>query len=77
MEKFIFIFRGGDTHVSNANSQAAMDIIQTWNDWMQGLAEKGVLAGGEPLLKIKMNFSILFFLNCFYYFCTANIHCLN
>lgn len=49
MEKFILIFRGGDTHISTAKSQAAMDIIQTWNDWMQGLAEKGILAGGDAL----------------------------
>lgn len=49
MEKFIFIFRGGNTHISTANSQAAMDVIQTWNNWMQGLAENGVLAGGDAL----------------------------
>lgn len=49
MEKFIFIFRGGDTHISTADSKAAMDIIQTWNDWMQRLAEKGILAGGDAL----------------------------
>lgn len=49
MEKFILLFRGGNTHISTANSQAAMDIIQKWDDWMQGLAEKGVLAGGDAL----------------------------
>lgn len=49
MEKFIFIFRGGDTHISTASSQAAMDIIQSWDKWMQGLAEKGILAGGDAL----------------------------
>ncbi|WP_276978705.1 YciI family protein [Flavobacterium filum] len=49
MEKFILLFRGGNTHISTANSQAAMDVIQTWNDWMQGLAEKGILAGGDAL----------------------------
>lgn len=49
MEKFVLIFRGGDTHISTAHSQAALDVIQTWNDWMQGLAEKGILAGGDAL----------------------------
>lgn len=49
MEKFILIFRGGDTHIATAHSQAAMDVIQTWNDWMGGLAEKGLLAGGDAL----------------------------
>lgn len=45
----MFIFRGGNTHISTANSQAAMDIIKTWDNWMQGLAEKGILAGGDAL----------------------------
>lgn len=45
----MFLFRGGNTHISTAKTQAAMDIIQTWNDWMQGLAEKGILAGGDAL----------------------------
>jgi len=45
----MLIFRGGNTHISTANSQAAMDVIQTWDNWMQGLAEKGVLAGGDAL----------------------------
>ncbi|MEO8236415.1 MAG: YciI family protein [Flavobacterium sp.] len=49
MEKFMFIFRGGNTHISTANSQAAMDIIKMWDNWMQGLAEKGILAGGDAL----------------------------
>lgn len=49
MEKFMLIFRGGNTHISTANSQAAMEVIQTWDNWMQGLAEKGVLAGGDAL----------------------------
>lgn len=46
----MLLFRGGDTHVHNANdSQETKDYIQTWNDWMQGLAQKGILAGGDPL----------------------------
>ncbi len=49
MKKFVLVFRGGDTHISTAHSQAAMDVIQTWNNWMQGLAEKGILAGGDAL----------------------------
>lgn len=50
MEKFMFIFRGGENHVENAqDSKAAMDYIQSWNDWMKGLAEKGILTGGNPL----------------------------
>lgn len=50
MEKFIFLFRGGDTHVHNAkDSEEAKAYIQSWDTWMQGLGQKGILAGGEPL----------------------------
>lgn len=50
MEKFMFLFRGGDTHPDNANdSKEAMDYIQSWITWMQGLGQKGILAGGESL----------------------------
>ncbi len=49
MVKFMLIFRGGNTHIATANSQAAMDIIKIWDKWMQGLAEKGILAGGDAL----------------------------
>jgi hypothetical protein len=49
MEKFMLIFRGGNTHISTAHSPSAMDIIKTWDHWMQGLAEQGILSGGDAL----------------------------
>ncbi len=50
MEKFMFLFRGGEHHAHNAKeSQAAKDNMQAWMTWMQGLGQKGVLVGGEPL----------------------------
>lgn len=50
MEKFMFIFRGGDTHVHTAkDSQEVKAYIQSWDTWMQGLGQKGILAGGDPL----------------------------
>lgn len=50
MEKFMFLFRGGDTHVHNAKDSAAVRAyIESWDIWMQGLGQKGILAGGEPL----------------------------
>lgn len=50
MEKFMFLFRGGDTHPQNANdSKEAMEYIQSWMTWMQGLGQKGILVGGENL----------------------------
>jgi len=50
MEKFMFLFRGGENHAHNAqDSQAATDNMQAWMTWMEELAEKGKLVGGEPL----------------------------
>jgi len=50
MEKFIYLFRGGENHAYNANdSEAAAKNMQAWMSWMQSLQEKGILAGGDPL----------------------------
>lgn len=49
-EKFMLVFRGGDTHPQTANdSKEAKEYIQSWMTWMQGLAQKGILVGGENL----------------------------
>jgi len=50
MEKFMFLFRGGDTHPDNAKSKEEKEYIQLWITWMQGLGQKGILEGGENLL---------------------------
>lgn len=51
-EKFILIFRGGDTHPQTANdSKEAKEYIQSWITWMQGLAQKGILIGGDNLYR--------------------------
>lgn len=49
-EKFIFLFRGEDTHIQTANydSKEVKEYIQLWITWQQSLAEKGILVGGDP-----------------------------
>jgi hypothetical protein len=50
MEKFIYLFRGGENHAHNAkDSKVAMDNMQAWMNWMGPLQQKGILLGGEPL----------------------------
>ena len=50
MEKFMYLFRGGENHAHNAkDSKAAADNMQAWMTWMQSLQQKGILVGGEPL----------------------------
>jgi hypothetical protein len=49
-EKFMFVFRGGDTHPQTANdSKEAKEYIQSWITWMQYLGQKGILVGAENL----------------------------
>lgn len=50
-EKFILIFRGEDTHIQTANYdlKEVKEYIQLWINWQQGLAQKGILVGGDPL----------------------------
>ena len=50
MEKFMFLFRGGQNHAENAaDSPEARANMQSWMTWMDDLAKKGILVGGEPL----------------------------
>jgi hypothetical protein len=50
MEKFMLLFRGGQNHADNATeSKEAIENMKAWTTWMDGLAKKGTLAGGEPL----------------------------
>lgn len=51
-EKFMLIFRGGDTHLQNANdSKEAKEYIQSWVTWFQALGQKGIMAGGDNLYR--------------------------
>src|SRR5450432_3430805 len=50
MEKFMYLFRGGENHAHNAkDSEKAAKNMQAWMNWMQSLQQKGILVGGEPL----------------------------
>ena len=50
MEKFMYLFRGGENHAHNAaDSEAATKNMQAWMKWMESLGQKGILVGGEPL----------------------------
>jgi hypothetical protein len=47
MEKFMYLFRGGMAAEEAANVPA--EHMQKWQQWMQSLAQKGIMIGGEPL----------------------------
>jgi hypothetical protein len=50
MEKFMYLFRGGDNHAHNAaDSEVAKKNMLAWMNWMGGLQQKGILVAGEPL----------------------------
>lgn len=49
MEKYLYIFRGGERNDQSPEQMQAN--MQKWGMWMKALAEKGNLVGGEPLEK--------------------------
>ncbi|HSY76098.1 MAG TPA: YciI family protein [Bacteroidia bacterium] len=50
MEKFMYLFRGGENHAHNAqDSEAAQKNMQAWGAWMGDLAKKGIMVGADPL----------------------------
>jgi hypothetical protein len=58
MEKFIYLFRGGENHADNAQeSEKAAKNMQAWRNWMGGLAEKGIFVGADPLQRTGMQVS--------------------
>lgn len=49
MKEFMFIIRGGDEHLQGASAEYMQEHMGKWQAWMGGLAEKGLLVGGQPL----------------------------
>jgi len=49
MEKFMYLFRGGDAAMSGQSPELMQAHMQKWMGWMKTLGEKGILVGGEPL----------------------------
>ena len=49
MKEFMFIIRGGHERLKDASPEEMQEHMGEWRDWMGGLAEKGVLVGGQPL----------------------------
>ena len=48
MEKFIYLFRGGND-LEGKSSQELQEQTQRWTDWMQSLIQKGIMLAGDPL----------------------------
>ncbi|HEY0741837.1 MAG TPA: YciI family protein [Chryseosolibacter sp.] len=48
MEKYMFLFRGGD--VSHLSAQAQESHMGKWLAWVEKLTKQGRYVGGEPLL---------------------------
>jgi hypothetical protein len=49
MEKFMYLFRGGDIAAAQQSPDVMQAHMQKWMTWMKALGEKGLLVGGEPL----------------------------
>lgn len=49
MTKYLYLFRGGDKHMSEMSPEEQQKHMGEWTTWMQSLAEKGQLIDGLPL----------------------------
>ena len=49
MKKDLFFFRGGN--MSGLSPEEMQKNMEAWTTWLKGLAEKGILAAGDPLEK--------------------------
>ncbi|MDN5200898.1 YciI family protein [Fulvivirgaceae bacterium BMA10] len=49
MDQYMYLFRGGDARELQQSPEQMQEHMQKWGQWMQGLAEKGILEAGLPL----------------------------
>ena len=49
MDKFLYVFRGGDARRAAASPEEMQQHMQKWMAWMDGLGKEGKLVAGEPL----------------------------
>jgi hypothetical protein len=49
MQKYMFLFRGGDAARAASSPEEMQKHMTKWSAWFKGLGEKGQLVGGEPL----------------------------
>ena len=49
MKEFLYIIRGGQDEMQNASPEDIQDHMAKWSKWMGGMAEQGLLVGGQPL----------------------------
>jgi hypothetical protein len=49
MEKFLYLFRGGNN--SELSPDALQAHLQRWQEWMMKLGKAGIFVGGEPLAR--------------------------
>jgi hypothetical protein len=48
MAEYLMIFRGGDHNLNDAPEEMQAR-TQRWYTWMQGLSQKGIMLGAQPL----------------------------
>ena len=51
MEKYMFIFKGGDYEASKLSPDEIQQNMQKWYKWIQDLTEQEIYVDGEPLEK--------------------------
>lgn len=50
MKEFLFIIRGGQDVYSKNSPEEMQKHMEHWQEWMNSLAQKDMLVGGQPLM---------------------------
>jgi hypothetical protein len=50
MKEYLFIIRGGEDIAAIKSPEEMEEHMQHWQKWMGGIASKGKLVGGQPLM---------------------------
>ena len=51
MNKYLYLFRGGDAAMAEFSPEQMQQHMQKWGVWMQELTDKSILIDGLPLAK--------------------------
>lgn len=51
MKQYLLIIRGGEDIANQKSPEEMQAHMQDWQKWMESIAQKGNLVGGEPLMQ--------------------------
>ena len=51
MKEYLLLFRSNDTETKDYSPEQMQENMKHWQEWIGGIAQKGILVGAQPLEK--------------------------